>query len=281
MFRRTLDAGGRPSAVVFDLAPHLLAGGPRYWNRQWTVLLSPREIWQLVRSARGTPFTTELVLFQTLPSLRSRFDLRIALNDALANQPLASHALNAKLRRNWTVNDGANVAIKRPEFRGEVSEDQQSKIMSNRFSLHRVNREYARRTLALARARGVRPYLLLPPLPAAVIERRRASGAEDGYLAFLHQLQNEFPELTILDGRGAGYPTSVFVDDLHLDRDGASLLSRDVGAILRADRDGLSKQDRRWVAMASYRDIPGGAGQGLEDVEQSKQIITAGALARR
>jgi hypothetical protein len=275
LFRRALDAGARPSAIVFDMVPHLLAGGPRYWNRQWPVLLSPLETCELIRSTRSTELATEMLLFHALPSLRARYDLRTALSNALQGEPLASRELNARHRRNWTLNDGANVAIKRPLPLGEVTDGEHQKIMSHRFSVNRVNAEYARRTLALARKRSVTAYLLLPPLPPMVIERRIATGAEGKYLEFLHRLQDEYPELVILDARRAAYPASVFVDSLHLDRDGAALLSRDVGTVLHDDLGRPAPTAKRWLAMPDYRDIPGGAGQGLEDVEQSKERLKA------
>ena len=51
LFRRALDAGARPRAIVLELKPSLLAGGPRYRMRGWQEFLNFSETVSLIRSA--------------------------------------------------------------------------------------------------------------------------------------------------------------------------------------------------------------------------------------
>jgi hypothetical protein len=114
-----------------------------------------------------------------------------------------------------------------------------------------------------------------------VHERRRRSGSDAKYDAFLRSLQDRYPALTVLDARDAAFPASVFVDPIHLDIRGALALSASVADVLRGDldpaRSALPADSKRWVRLAAFRERP--RPEALEDVELSRARI--GASTRR
>ena len=274
LLRRALGAGARPKAVILDFKPSLLAGGPRYRVRQWQELLNPWETAELALATKSLDFAAEVSLGAALPSLRARHQLRAGLLDGLAGRPLGSREVNAILGRNWTVNQGTNLAAMNTRFDGEVSEKQHREMLSDRFSAHRINVEYARRTIALAERHGARVYLIIPPFAPRLQARREATGTDSKYSTFARSLRNEFPRLTVLDGRNLGYPPSAFVDPSHLNREGTVALSRAAGRFLRDDLDRGGSESGRWVHLPADR--PSDDGIEREDVEQSKARIVAG-----
>jgi hypothetical protein len=276
VLRRAFAAGSRPDALVIDFKPSMLAGGPRYGLRNWPEVLTPGETCDLIREARGGAFAAELLLAELLPTFRARHDLRDALRAALRGETPRLRAMNAICRRNWSVNAGANIAARRPGYDGAMTETEHRELLSDRFGNHRVNASYVRRTLDLAAAHGVRTYLIIPPLAPALLARRGQTGAEEGYTAFLRSLRQHDPTLTVLDARPSGYPPSVFVDPIHLDRRGATALSAAVSGILRDDLNRRADEPPRrppgrWVVLPPYRDTP--EPSLMEDVEQSRERL--------
>jgi hypothetical protein len=178
--------------------------------------------------------------------------------------------------RNWTINDGADVAAKNPAWSGAVGADAETdrKYQTRVFGCHRVNAEYIRRLFALAAARGIRVYWLLPPVTPELQARREQAGAEAGFLRFVLAMQASVANVTVLDARHAGYDHSLFVDATHLDGQGAQALSRDVADVLRRDleRKGRAAGPPRWVGLPAYH--AGSVELALEDVEQSRRIVS-------
>jgi hypothetical protein len=274
LLRRALEAGARPSALVVDFKPSILVGGPRFNLRYWQEILTPREGLELARSARSGTLFFETAVGRLLPSFRSRHEIRSNLRAALRGETDALHEINRTCQRNWTLNDGANVATKNPAFDGTVGPDDDKRLVTRVFHCHRVNAEYIRRVFALAAARDIRVYWLLPPLSPQLQARREQSGAEAGYVRFIRSLQVHHPNVTVLDGRHAGYDHTLFVDASHLDGQGAYTLSRDVADVLHRDLAGVDAAvGARWVDLPSYRACP--VEVALEDVEQSRRMLGA------
>lgn len=272
LFRRALDAGARPAAVVFDLKPSLQIGGPEFYVRCYAEVLKPGEAFELSRSARFNEFAAPFLVHALLPSYRGRHEIRDDILAAFRGEVTPLRTLHAVTERNWAVNDGVNIATPRPGYAGQVTEPEHWHLMSRGFYPHKVHVEYTRRLLGLAAARGIRAYLVLPPFVPDLAARRRQTGAEDKYAAYIHALQDRFPALTVLDARGAGFPPSAFVDPIHLDERGTLALSAEVGAVLRQDFDRVGSAPppppKRWVNLPAYRERPIPA--DLEDVELSR-----------
>lgn len=271
--RRALVAGARPSAVILEYKPSVLAGGPKIRSRCWAEALGIVEFVDLVRSSRSASLASELMVGALLPSFRGRHEIRENLLSALRGDSAGLRSLNAICRRNWSVNGGANLAARQPGFTGVLPEEVHRNLLSDRFAVHRVNDSYLQRTLDLARRNGIATYLLVPPFAPELLARRSETGAESRFSGFLRTLQARDPCLTVLDARGSGYPHSAFVDASHLDRLGAVALSLDVAEILRSDRSSARREpgSGRWINLPRFQErqdpVP------LEDVEQSRERL--------
>ena len=220
LLRRALEAGTRPEAIVVDFKPSVLVGSPRYNLRYWQEIVSPRECLELARTSGGGSLPTSIVLGRLLPTFRSRLEVRDALLAALRGEVPPMRAINRVCRRNWRVNDGANVGARNPAFTGEVGPDEHRTLLSHLWYCHRANAAHVRRLLDLTAARGIRVYWLLPPLSPQLQARREQSGAEAGYLRFIQSMHARYRHLTIVDGRHASYDHTLFVDATHLNEPG-------------------------------------------------------------
>lgn len=270
LLRRALEAGARPESVVVDFKPSVLVGSPRYNLRYWQEILTPRETLELARTSGGGSLFVAITLGRILPSYRSRLEVRQAIAAALKGEKPPMRPINRVCRRNWTVNQGANVAARNPEFLGSVSPEQHKTLLSHLWYCHRANRVYVRRFLELTEARGIRVYWLLPPLAPELLARREQTGAEAGYETFVQSFVKRFPHLTVVDARHSGYVPSVFVDPTHLDGLGARTVTADLAALLR-QRGATSRPASRWVALPPFRTVDEQV--ALEDVEQSKRRL--------
>jgi hypothetical protein len=271
LFRRALEAGARPAALVVDFQPNVLVGGPRYNIRYWQEILTLGESLDLARSTGNGSLFFELAVGHLLPSFRSRHEIQSNLRAALRGEIDPLRAINRTCQRNWSLNDGANVAAKNPVFDGVVRADDDSKYQTQAFRPHRVNVKYIPRLLTLAAAEGVPVYWLLPPLAPQLQARREQTGAEADFVKFVRSFQTPTVNLTVLDARHSGYDHTLFVDPTHLDGQGAYTLSRDVADILRHDRAGGCMGTHRWVALPAYQACS--VEVALEDIEQSRQAV--------
>ena len=218
---------------------------------------------------RNTSFAVEVVLGQILPSLRARYEIRETLRAGLQGKPPLSRLQNLVNGENWTINASANLAPRNLAFTGRVTEVEHQRTLSSRFKVHRVNDAAARRIVDLAAANHIRVFLLIPPFAPELHARCQVTGADRLHDAFVQSLQARSPGLTVLDARGSGYPSSVFVDPSHLDAQGTVALSRDVAGVLKHDLNTTAAPaDRgRWIALPAFREPA--ANLALENVEQT------------
>lgn len=267
LLRRALESGAKPEAVVIDAIPHMLSARPDANATLWPELMTYRDCLELSWRSGDAQFFASTGLAKLLPSVRERFEIRGAVTRALNDQPSPVADIIKAFVRNWTVNRGAQMT-RRPAV---TPPDQVAAwlpcILPETWETTPLNAEYLRRFFALARSRGIRAYWLLPPFDPAVQSLREVRGLDANYVAFIHSIQAEFPEVVVLDARYCGYNTSEHIDPIHLDVRGAASLSRDLGAILRKDPASLA----RWEMMPPFRDAS--AEVALEDVDQSAEII--------
>ena len=266
VLRRAVEAGATPEAVVVEFKPALLSGSPKYGIRLLPEVLTPRETVELLSVVRSVRFASELLVGLALPSVRARHDLRAAVRSAVRGERPVAADVNAVCRRHWTRHDGAMLSPRIPGFAGAVDEAQHRSLLSHRFTLHRINAEFVRRTLDFAAARGLRTYLLVPPdIPEATV-RRAETGADADYERYLGALAARYPTVTVLDARGSAYPAVAFADYTHLNRYGAVTLSADVGAALRAGHPPGGR-----VRLPAYRELP--QPPAVEDFEESRVAL--------
>jgi hypothetical protein len=100
---------------------------------------------------------------------------------------------------------------------------------------------------------------------------RAGNGVHAKYDEFVRGLLAQFPNLSVIDATHAGYLPDVFVDPVHLDRDGAVALSTDVATVLQG---ALSKPASlpRWIELSARRDRPDAT--ALEDINQTRAAVS-------
>jgi hypothetical protein len=255
LLRRALAAGARPSAVVVDYLPNMLAGGPRDYARHWPELLTLRECLDLSLAAHDASFFASATLGILLPSARARHDIRINILQALRGQ--GSHLRQSTLDywQNWNANAGGQATSKNPLYRGDIDPKVQRNFLSHIWWCNRVNAAYIRRFLALAEHHGIHVYWLLPPIAPVVQNERNRTGSDEEHTRYVRGFQEQFPNLTVIDGRRSQYDHTVFFDPIHLDREGACTLTAEIADIIsRTTSEGARAS--RWVHLPPFRERP-------------------------
>ncbi len=135
---------------------------------------------------------------------------------------------------------------------------------------------YARRFLTLARQHDITVVWVLPPTTPALEEERVRRGLSVRFTDYLLRFQAIYPNLYVVDGRSAGYDHHLFIDAVHLDRDGATALTLGITDTIKALLAGHApaRADGRWIALAAP-ERPA-APPALEDMDQSLRIVTGG-----
>jgi hypothetical protein len=274
--KRSLEVGARPSVVLVDFDPHRLQEGPQsaIYNYPWAELLRPSESSDLARRTDDAGLFGRLMVQTALPSMRRRHEIRTAIlvringyTGALDDLGAAFNSTKPAFARNRVVNRGAIVNPKsRPGQGGPrtVFEKPQP------WLCHPVNASYVKRFLGLCAGHDIAVIWLLPPVSPSQQTHRDRTHSEDRYVDFVRELAGRYPNVTVVDGRTAGYPASVYVDHVHLDRTGAVALS-DALASLINDRPGLL--GTRWRLLPRFQGDS--AEDGVEDLSQSELALKA------
>jgi hypothetical protein len=276
LLRRALDAGAHPSAILINTKQAVLIGGPDYNAAYWPAVLSPRECLELGRVSRRPETAAAALMGCLLPSLRSRLEIRSNLMAALRGEVDPLHDINRVLWRNWTVNDGANVASFHSGYRGELSSEIQANLHPDAFYVDRSNAEGLECLLRLAAQRKIPVYWLLTPLSPGLQAWRDRSGAEARFEEWVRLFQSRYPQVvTVLDARHVVSDPSMFIDATHLAGRGAIALSHAVGMTLKNNAgQPLSASHPRWIVLDPMDSDPQTQAElNLEDVDQSKRIL--------
>ncbi len=247
----------------------------RYSVRQWQEFVTFSECLDLALTEQDATFFAWTMLGRILPSVRSRYEIRANIAGALRGERSTWADLVPVMSRNWSINQGAHVASNPHQFNGHVDEESHYKYASHLWWCHRTNKEYIRRFLTLAQRHKIRVYWLLPPIAPELQARREQTGVNASHTEFVQAMQSRYPNLTVLDGRQTQYAASRFVDPVHLDGDGAAILSADLAGILRQD---LASPGSRWIALPSYHDRP--IGIELESIEDSRLALQRDHVVR-
>lgn len=276
--RRLLESGARPKAIVVEYHPHLLTVGPDFAARFWPELASLGDALDLAWTVRDPILFARLATGLALPSVRDRDEIRAQVAAALSGKPATPREINLAFRRNYRRNRGAHLDPKNPAFQGAITPGTEQTLLGDDWSCRPINRHYIGRLLALAASRDVPVYWLMPPLCSKLQGLRERKGLDRRYTEFARSIQEEYPGLVVLDGRHANFIDTVFKDEVHLDRQGATTLSVEVGeALARSLAD--SGRGRRWIDLPAYRersiDVP------TEDLVESVLAIRSQATARR
>ena len=272
LLRRALAAGATPKGVVVEYIPNMLAGGPRDWASLWPELANPREIVELAWHARDASFLASTLVARVVPSVRRRSDLRGRIVAALngSSKPEERIEVAAHLR-NWEINLGAQLSPPNPSFGGVPTDQDQKDYMINKWWCDKINNLYIEKFLDLTRSRGITVFWLAPPIGPELQAARERGGSDRAHTKFIADFQRRFRNLVVLDGRGSRFPQSRFVDLVHLDREGAPVLSDAVGEAIAAVFAGRRREG--WIVLPRYR--ASAIDRGWEDVGGSRIAIEA------
>ena len=250
LLRRALESGSRPSAVVLEVLPKLMATHPDYNLENWPMIATPAECLEMAGLARDPHLMTDLGLRSLVPSIRCRNTIRGNIRytldgtfSILAGQTLAS-------RRNWERNRGAQIVASRPDRVEDL--DAWMFEFYREFACLEINRVYIEKLLDLAAEHHVPVFWVLPPYKPVLQARCEQTGFDSAHESFVRSIQARHPGLYVIDGRRSGYDPRVFTDLHHLGREGAATFSADVATLLRRhlDRPGSTP---RWIKLPDYR----------------------------
>jgi hypothetical protein len=278
VLKRALESGARPSAIVIDTKPAVLIGGVEYNAPYWPAALTARECLELGQITGRAQTGLAMLTAWLLPSVQSRLEVRSSITAALNGTRDPIQEINRVLWRNWSVNDGANVAMLNSSYRGELSPEIRERLHPDRWYVDPSNVAGIERLLRLARDREIRVYWLLPPISSGLQEWRERSGAEAKFEGFVRSYQKRYPRVvTVLDARRVAPDPTLYVDATHLSGRGAVVLSRAVGGVLKAElSDGAAGHAGGWIKVEPPADAGRPVEPPLEDVERSKEIVRGG-----
>jgi hypothetical protein len=273
LLRHALDAGARPRAIVVDFDDKLLADEPLAPDAPppWAELLTAAEAAELEQAASADGFTRRTILEHALPSFKNRHELRAMVTRLLRGRRVSPRMNNDVVRRNWAANEGAQVNAKR-KFRVPAQPVRPEGHVEGTWAPHPVNARYVERLLALAHQRAIPVYWLLTPRCPTVQTWRDWYGEEARYERFVARMVGRFPNLVIVDARHSGYDADVFVDTVHLDRDGATALSRDLAVAIEVLPTRTPVP--RWATLPPYSDAA--LNVAVEDMEESRGTLRYG-----
>src|SRR5262249_2287317 len=148
------------------------------------------------------------------------------------------------LKRNWYSNRGAWVLPKGPPV-------PDSSIGLARLRFNPATVAYIERIFRLADEHGIRVFWLLPPnLPSFQADLDRL-GLDAQHPQFVRRLQSRHQNVIVIDGRHSGYDNRVFMDIIHMTREGGTAMSLDVADILERYLRG-QVPGPRWVDLPAY-----------------------------
>lgn len=274
LFRRLLDAGGHPDALVLDFFPRHLQTSPLLGLDPWVNLARPEEVVDLARAGRDGEALGRIALAKLLPTVRARPEIRASLAAAWRGDDQTDRQhVPPFLRRNLKVNHGGLLCPAPAKLDNDL-DAWSRKYFPSDWTCHPVHEVYLERLLTLAESRRIPVFWLLPPLVPELQRRCEASGFDARHLEFVRSYQARYANVTVLDGRHAQYESPVFFDPHHLARDGAAVFSADIARAIRLTLDAQAAATAarpHWIELPPYRkrriDGP------LEDVEQSRMAV--------
>jgi len=280
LLRRALNAGGKPDAIIVDFTKLHVAEGPRSELKHypWHVFLKLREAIELSWSMRDADFLARTMTRAWLPSVGNRIALRNNIVAAFDGQAQSEAEISNFVGFNRAVNNNAQVNAKNPAFL-DVAVPPGLQPVPDTWKPDPVNAKYVKRFLDLAAARQIPVFCILPPQSPGTQARLDAEGGDANNVAWLRRLESRYSNLTMVDIRHAGYDRTVFVDQVHLDGEGAQVLSTDLGRFLNERLSHPSTDAPRWVSASPFTGPP--AQFVLEDIGQSRIAVKEPRAGRK
>lgn len=272
LLRRALDTGARPSSVIVDYARPILGDEPGSVTRPfpWIELLDSREAAELCWTAKDPNLATSIGLRWVLHSVRQRQEIRAHVLAKLSGTPTGQRDNAPALWRNWNQNQGGQANTKVKPF-DEVVIPKNHPIKAGTWRCDPVNEVYVHKFIELAQRHNIKVFWMLPPVTPGVFSHWVHSGDEMRYIDFVRQQQSRFPGLVVLDARDSGYERSLFVDGVHLDRDGAGALSYGVAQALRKSISEPGETRSTWIPIQTVGESSPRI--AIEDIAESRRAL--------
>ena len=273
LLRRSIESGARPRLVLVDFQPECMYQTPRSLteNRHLKALLDVRESIDLARVFHDPDLVAEIALSRVFPSYKCRTEIRAGVGLALEGRANPNPEENAKVRRNRALNRGGMLLAKMPAYNGDVPPRIAEILFSEGWFNRPEHTSYVRRFMDLAERHHIPVLWVLPPNTPKAQEGKERVGLDGRYTRFLQNVQSRYANLTVVDARRSGFGHEMFVDSVHLDREGATIFSLAMAEVLRPRLDPARSSK---PPLARWESVPRALGAttriALEDVDQSR-----------
>ena len=261
LLERVLAAGARPDVILVDFPPFQTSRIPRLEEVRRRFLpeaLDLLALATLVRSARTIDYPSSIAAASLLPSLKLRHEIRDSLSAALDGQSRANEAYCVTLTlRNLEANLGA-IALpegirRQPDHRPILSDFSQPPDPAKQDAL--------RRFLELATSRQIRVFWVIPPISPEFQRCSEYWGYDASQTRYVNETLARSSGCTPIDLRKIGLPWTAFHDGLHLNRSGATVVTRAVARVVAARSTGVGRFDAR------------GGSPRIEDMYESSAVL--------
>jgi hypothetical protein len=180
--------------------------------------------------------------------------------------------------RHWIRYDGAQIMPPNPEFtKAGFDAARWAHDFYPNWYVNKVNGAFLFKFLDLAKAHDIDVYWLLPPLLPSIQAEIDKSGFAAKHTDFMRRLQAKYPNLSVLDGRQAGYDEATYMDGNHLGRPGAYVVSVEVARLL-GRRLAEGHPQAAWLDLPKYQELP--VDVAIQDADHPTPI-GAGETLRR
>jgi hypothetical protein len=258
VFRQALARGAHPRAVLVDFKSNMLLAPPT--ERLEHVpgvagLLTPADCLDLAWTSGDTRYGGWLLTARLLPSFQQREPIRQHVLTALEGR-LGVEGETAHGRwQEWQACQAQEGVILMPPNPSVLTKEEfgdEPVILKAPWSCDPLNRVYVKRFLRLAAERDIPVFWLLPPCNPRIQAKLEERGIDAAYEGFVRSWQERFGNVTVIDGRHAGYGAGVFVDSCHLDGEGAAVFTAAVAEVVDGRLHG--RAGPRWTALPAYED---------------------------
>lgn len=248
VLRKVIESGARPRAIVVDFHANLLPMTPKEKTPYWSELLDPGELAELMITSREAGLVAGELGGWLLPSYKGRGEIRSVIHSALLDEDRSGARDRLSMARNWAIHGGAHLVIDPHKPFAPIDTNPSSRAA---WKIHPVNLTYLRRFFELARSHELPVFWLVPPTHPNFQVRRERLGLDEAFTQFIRGIQNDFPNVVVVDGRRVGYGPSLFLDLTHLNTAGAQDLSTSLAKVLAAHFS-VSADHPRWVTLGPH-----------------------------
>ncbi len=276
LFRRAIEAGARPEAVVVDYMPCLMDTDPWPSVTTWPFVATYADCLEMAWQARDPDLFATLALRKAFPSVGCRESLRPSIQLALKGVGDLNRLGVMVALRSWDANRG--LAIDSYRFNPNIDIKVAAKPLFSDVRCSPLNRHYIDKFMRLAADHGVRVFWVLPPYMPLLQAHVESNGYDAKHEALVRSMMARYPGLTVVDGRHSNYSPGVFIDTHHLAFSGAHNYSEELATVLRARLDHPDRSSS-WVDLPAYRERP--LTVRHEVLDETRAIVLQEVMRRR